>query len=78
MYIDSFAGVRVKGVKNERLRIDSGVGQECIMSPWLFNAYMDAVLKEVKIGMGRGGESEDYLASCMQMTWFDVVSQRRT
>ena len=25
------------------------------MSPWLFNAYMDAVIKEVKMGMGRRG-----------------------
>ena len=48
------------------------------MSPWLFNVYMDAVSKEVKMGMGRRGESGDYLASCMQMTWFCGVSQRRT
>ena len=25
------------------------------MSPWLFNVYMDAVIKEVKMGMGRRG-----------------------
>ena len=25
------------------------------MSPWLFNVYMDAGKKEVKIGMGRMG-----------------------
>ena len=25
------------------------------MSPWLFNVYMDAVMKEVKMGMGRRG-----------------------
>ena len=27
----------------------------CIMSPWLFNVYMDAVMKEVKMGMWRMG-----------------------
>ena len=43
------------------------------MSPWLFSVHMDAVMKEVK--MGRRGESRYYLASCMQMTWFCVVSQ---
>ena len=48
------------------------------MSPWLFNVYMDAVMKEVKMGMGRREESEDCLASCMQMTWFCVVSRRGT
>ena len=25
------------------------------MSPWLFNIYIDAVMKEVKMGMGRRG-----------------------
>ena len=50
----------------------------CIISPWLFNVYIDAVMKEVKMGMGRVGESGDYLASCMQMTGFYVVSHRRT
>ena len=25
------------------------------MSPWFFNIYMDAVMKKVKIGMGRRG-----------------------
>ena len=25
------------------------------MSPWLFSVYMDAVMKEVKMGMGRRG-----------------------
>ena len=25
------------------------------MSPWLFNVYVDGVMKEVKMGMGRRG-----------------------
>ena len=33
--------------------IDSGVRQGCIMSPWLFNAYIDAVMKEVNMGLRR-------------------------
>ena len=44
------------------------------MSPWLLNVCMDGVMNEVKMGMGRRGVSEDKLASCMQMTWFYVVS----
>ena len=49
------------------------------MSSWLFNVYMDSVMNEVKImGMGRREESGDCLVSCMQMTWFYVVSWRRT
>ena len=70
MYVDSLACVRVKWIESEWFRIDNGVRQACFMSPWLFSVYMDAVMKEVKMEMGRKGESGDYLASCMQMKWF--------
>ena len=43
------------------------------MFPWLFNVYIDTL----KMGIGRRGESGDYLASCMQMTWFCMVSHGR-
>ena len=55
MYVDSSASFRVKGGESVWFRIDSGVRHGCIMSPWLFNVYMDAVMKEVKMGMGRRG-----------------------
>ena len=51
MYIDNLACVKVKVGESEWFRIDSGVRQGCIISPWLFNVYMDAVMKEVKMGM---------------------------
>ena len=57
MYVDSSSSVRIKGGVSEQFRRDSGVRQGCIMSPWLFNVYMDGVMKEVKIGMGRRGVS---------------------
>ena len=38
-------------------RINSGVKQGRIISPWLFNVYIDGVMKEVKMGMGRRGVS---------------------
>ena len=53
MYVDNSTCVRVKGGEREQFRIDNGVRQGCIMSPWLFNIYMDGVMKEVKMGMGR-------------------------
>ena len=43
--------------ESEFIRIESGLRQGSIMSPWLFNAYMDAVMKEVKMGMGRRRKS---------------------
>ena len=54
VYVNTLACVRVKGCESECFRIDSGVRQVCIMSPWLFNVYMDAVM-ELKMGWG-GGE----------------------
>ena len=78
MHVDSLSCVRVKRVESERFGIDSRVRQSCIMPPWLFNIYMNAVMEKVKMGMGRRGECGDYLASYMQMTWFCVVSRKRT
>ena len=57
MYIDSSGCMRVKGGESDQFRIDSGVRQWCIMSPWLHNVYMDGVMKEAKMGIGRRGMS---------------------
>ena len=62
---------------SEFFRIFSGVRQG-IISLWRFSVLSYAVMKEVKMGMGRRGESGDSLLSCMQMTCFYVVSQRNT
>ena len=55
MYVNSLAGVRLKGGESEWFKIDSDVRQGCIMSLWFFNVYMDAVMKEVNMGMGKRG-----------------------
>ena len=77
VYVNSLACVRIKGDKSECFRIGSDVRQVCIMSPWLFNMHMDAVMKEGKMGikrMGmkffRGRKSGECLASGRQMTRF--------
>ena len=48
--------------------------KDCIMSPWLFNVYMDRAMKEVKMGMGNMGEisggGKRVEVSYMQMTSF--------
>ena len=53
IYADSLACVRVKGGESEQFRIDNRVRQGCIISSWLFNVYIDAVMKEVKGGNGK-------------------------
>ena len=55
MYVNSIACVKLKGGESQCFRIESGVRQGCIMSPWLFNVYMDTMMKEVKREMGRKG-----------------------
>ena len=55
MYVNSLACFRVKDGESQCFRIDSGVQHGFIMSTWLFNVYMNTVMKEVKIGMGRIG-----------------------
>ena len=44
MYGDSSACARIKRDESEWFRTDNGVRQGCIMSPWLFNLYMDGVM----------------------------------
>ena len=52
------------------------------MSPSVFNVIYEWSNERGEDGDGkrgvRMGESGDCRASCMQMTWFYVVSQRRT
>ena len=83
IYVNNLACARVKGCESECFGIYSGVRQVCIISPWLLNVYTEAVMKELKMRMGRKGvrfqeEGRDCLTSCMQMIWFIVVSQRKT
>ena len=54
IHVNSLAYVRAKGGESKCFRITSGVRQGCIMSTWLFNVYMDAVMK-MKMGMRRKG-----------------------
>ena len=69
VYINSLASVRVKGCKSECFRINSGVRQVCIMSPWLFNVYMDAVMKEFKMEMGRREDEISRGGKRVEIAW---------
>ena len=44
-----------EGGENGDFKIESGMRQGCVVSPWFFNVYMDVVMKKVKIGIGRIG-----------------------
>ena len=56
-YIDSRACVRVRNYVSEWFLVNVGFRLGCVMSPWLFNVYMDGVVQEVNVRVrGKGLE----------------------
>ena len=56
-YVDSRACVRVGNDVSEWFPVNVGLRQGCVMSPWLFNVYMDGVVREVTVRvLGKGLE----------------------
>jgi hypothetical protein len=60
----------VDRVESEWFRIDSGVRQGCVMSPWLFNLYMDGAMKELmNVVVGEGvriiGRGDEWMVPCL-------------
>ena len=54
-YQNASACVRIDGELSESFGIRVGVRQGCVMSPWLFNVYMDGVIREMKAKVGKVG-----------------------
>ena len=78
MYVSSLDYARVKEAESECFRNDKGVRQGFITSPWLLNVYMYAVMREVKMEIGKRGWNGKCLAYCIQINWFYVASCRNT
>src|SRR5678815_903761 len=55
MYGDSEACLRINGVESDWFNINSRVRQGFVMSPWLFNLYVDGVIKELEVRVAREG-----------------------
>ena len=56
-YVGSRACVRIGNEVSKWFSINVGVRQGCVMSPWLFNLYMNGVKSEVQaITLGRGAQ----------------------
>ena len=56
-YADSRACVRVGNDESKWFPVNVGLRQGCVMSPLLFNVYMDAVVREVNARvLGKGLE----------------------
>ena len=48
LYTGSEACVRVCREESEWFEVGVGLRQGCVMSPWLFNLFMDGVMREVR------------------------------
>ena len=48
-HVDSRACVRVGNDVSEWFPVNVGLRQGCVISPWLFNVYMDGVVREVNV-----------------------------
>ena len=46
-YDEGRACVRVGNVVSESFEVKIGLRQGCVMSPWMFNMFMDGVVREV-------------------------------
>ena len=54
-YIDSRAFALVGNDVSELFPLNVGLRQACVMSPWLFNVYMDGAVREVNVRvLGKG------------------------
>ena len=64
MYENNQACVLVDGKMSEWFRIDKGLKQGDVMSPWTFNIYMDSVMRDAhnpNAGVKIGGENVSVL-----------------
>ena len=57
LYAESEACVRVCREEGEWFGVKVGLRQGCVMSPWLFNMFMDGVMREVREKAGDIGAS---------------------
>ena len=48
-HIDSRAFIRVGNDASGWFPVNVGLREGCVMSPWLFNVYMDGVVREVNV-----------------------------
>ena len=75
LYDDSKACVRVGNEMSEWFSVRVGLRQGCVMSPWLFNLFIDGVVREVNarvLGRGLGLVDErDYMWELNQLLFAD-------
>ena len=59
MYVNCEACVKIKEDNSEWFPVKKGVRRGCVMSPWLFNVYMDHIVREAKERFSGGVKLEE-------------------
>ena len=54
LYLECEARVKVGEKHSEWLKVDQRVRQGCTLSPWLFNVFLDNIVKEPREGFKEG------------------------
>ncbi len=54
-YEEASACVKIRGETSENFEIKVGLRQGCVMSPWLFNIYVDGVMRKMEGKVGKVG-----------------------
>ena len=66
MYTGTWCQVKVEGELSEKFEVSTGARQGCILSPILFNCYMDNILREAAESMN-GGITIEYNTSSQKL-----------
>ena len=48
LYLRSEACVRIQGQNSDWFGVERGVGQGCTLSPWLFNLFLENIVREAR------------------------------
>ena len=65
LYMEFEARVKVGEKQSEWFNVDQGVRQGCTLSPWLFNVFLNTIVKEAREGFVEGVRMENEIVDVL-------------
>ena len=78
LYAGTWCQVKMEGEVSERFEVKTGARQGCVLSPILFNCYMDNILREAAESMGGGISISFNTKKGLYLTYRDTVEGSTT
>ena len=78
MYAGTWCRVKLEGEVSERFEVQTGVRQGCVLSPILFNCYMDNIMREASESLGGGINISYNTSKGLYLTYRDAVEGTTT